>query len=1117
MEEAIRALGLREGCLLPATEMPEEENREHWLKKGDWLALAKQVGARSIFFVGDEPVVVLAELPENMDDRRFFNRVWSMARPQFLFLARPGQLEAYQLTKPPIGAYPDNAKLESSALDGLPMLPNMAFAENTVRQGGELASEDRRLALATTIAEVQERFRNFQRDRLESGAVYGDPRFEPGTDRADRALVRDLREVRRQLIESGLDPEYAHSLIARALFVRYLEDREIITKDYFDDVAGETTQWRASLEEKPEGVFEDSDLANRLFFRVLRDWEFTYALFERLALDFNGDTLSVTPEERENVKKNHLKLLQSLLIGDAEEKQRRLFLFAYRFDVVPIELISSIYEEFYTAKQGKGNTQGSYYTPPALAEYLLSQVLTKEVLDKRPRVLDPACGSGIFLVESFRRMARHRIIGQERRLSQEQLRDILRDILANQIVGIDLNPEAVAITAFSLYLAYLHYQKPRAIDANRRLPNLRWKHDREGHDSTQHLDILYAGNAFESIQSSDARIAERFGPGCADVVVGNPPWGSLDKENKDDSVVQGWCNEEDKDKKERTGGRVIGDREKSQAFVHLALELLREGGVAGMLLSSGVLFKQAKNSQKFRQVWLTRCRLRQVINFAHVRDLYFSGKDRAGKGISPFILATFDKGAPEEEHRFAYWSAKHTDIVGKTRAVILATSDMHWLFQDELRRRDWLWKLYWWGSARDENLVRTIQRFYPLDEIGKEREGASVVSDRGYLVGNRKLDADWLLEYRSFPIRYSLQRDGKIVDEKLVDVPKKVERRSIRDIYEAQRLLFRRGVPSGGKLVARLETSPFCFRHSIYGIRFRGLPEDEQKVILGIFWSSLARYYFWLTTGSWGMWHDEIHLHMIRAFPIALPLENSESQARIVGIVDQLRNIDQGESNFQLVQEDARTEGIKREKISPRIADLEQDLDEAIFDLYVCGEADRDLVREMCDIGLDFFYNKGKSRAVKPVILPDLDKRRGIAADLPKEQKQGIVGYLQVFLRIWNPDLLPDAEFGWQIMGNAASPVLAVLFKMTALGERPEWEEDGENWQVVLDRIAGSARVPEDRLGTIYSDTFIRAVSEYEILIIKRNEQRHWTRSTALEDADTTILRAMIRQEEQAR
>nr|VFK45329.1 MAG: N-6 DNA Methylase [Candidatus Kentron sp. TC] len=1114
MEEAIQALGLSEGCLLPAAEMPEGENRCHWLGKGDWLALAKRVGAHAIFFVGDEPVVVLAETPENSgpeDTKRLFNKIWSMARPQFLFLARPGLLEAYQLTKPPIGAYPDNGTLKSSApAAGLPMLPGMDSG-GSARQGDEPTGENRRLALANAIADVQERFRNFQRDRLESGVVYGDPRFEPGAHRADRALVQDLKEVRRRLIADNLEAKHAHALIARALFLRYLEDREIIGEDYFQTVAKENADWRELLDERPkEKLFEEPELADRRFFRVLRDKEFTYALFDTLARDFNGDILSVADGERAAVTESHLELLRRLLMGDAVESQQRLFFFAYRFDIVPIELISSIYEEFYAMEKGKGNTQGAHYTPPALAEHLLSQVLPEEVLDKRPRVLDPACGSGIFLVESFRRMVRHRVLQQGRRLSQGEL----RDILARQIAGIELNPEAARIAAFSLSLAWLHYRERRDIEENPMLPNLRW--DAKGErDPARHLDILYAGNAFEAIQSTDTRVEEYFGPESADVVVGNPPWGAV---NKDDEigkaawkVAEKWCDPEK--------GRFIGDKEQSQAFVHLALALLRNNGVAGMLLSSGVLFKQHENSRKFRQSWLSRCRLGQVINFAHVRDLYFTGKGHASKGIAPFILATFEKGAPQDEHRFAYWSAKHTGMVGKTRAVILASSDMHWLFQDDMRHRDWLWKLYWWGSSRDENLVRTMQRFYSLGEIGKEREGVRVVSGRGYQKGNQALDADWLSEYRSLPPRYTLQRYGNISGRELVDVPDEVESRGVRDAYEGQRLLFKRGidVKRGGVLVATLTASPFCFRNSIHGFRFQNLSEEDQKVILGIFWSSLARYYFWLTSGSWGMWHDEIHLHMVRGFPIALPTENSELQARIVGIVDELRNVDRDDAKLQLVREDARAKDGKPKR-DARIVDLEARLDEAIFDLYVCNGADRDLIRDMCDMGLDSFYNKGKSRAVQPVILPERGKRRGVAADLPKEQASGIEGYLQVFLRIWNPEIEPEGEFVWRLITDgSSSQVLVLLFQVILAGQTPKWDERDQEWKAVLDRLGNSGYYPMDQAGMLYADTFVRMVGKHEILIIKRNEQGHWTRSAALNDADATIAQAMHIQEEHAR
>ena len=73
-------------------------------------------------------------------------------------------------------------------------------------------------------------------------------------------------------------------------------------------------------------------------------------------------------------------------------------------------------------------------TPPALVEYVLAQTLTPEILATRPRVIDPACGSGIFLVESFRRMVRHLRVQQNgRRVSRPQLRKLLRDQILESI------------------------------------------------------------------------------------------------------------------------------------------------------------------------------------------------------------------------------------------------------------------------------------------------------------------------------------------------------------------------------------------------------------------------------------------------------------------------------------------------------------------------------------------------------------------------------------------------------------------------------------------------------------------------------------------------------------
>lgn len=1068
LQAASTTLGLVDGCLLPASLVPRQENREAWVDKGDWLALAATLDAKSVFFVENEPLVVLAELPANEDEARFFNRIWCMARPQLLFLARAGELAIYQLTKPPI------------------------------RKDEAIENNNRLLGLARSVAEIQQNLSNFHREALESGEIFGDERFEAGAFRADRALVHDLKTVRRLLTESESDSrpqltsEVAHALIGRALFVRYLEDRGILSEDYFRAIAARKHRWLVILDTPPTQVFAEPEFANKLFFRVLQDRDFCYAFFEQLAIDFNGDTFPVTSVERRDVQSIHLTLLRSLLIGERIDGQLDLFLFAYKFDVIPIELISSIYEDFYTAHKGKGKTQASYYTPPALVDFLLSQVLIEECLDKRPRLLDPACGSGIFLVEAFRRMVRHRVRKQGRRLSQRELRTILRD----QIAGIDLNSEAIPVAAFSLYLAYLHYQNPREINENRILPNLKWNSQRADRDVNQHLDILFAGNAFAAINHSDPQVRLRFGATSADLVVGNPPWGEvkpndvLGKEALPTTLA--WCNE--------SPVRIIGEQEMSQAFVHLALELLVDGGTAALLLSSGVLFKQHEYSRQFRRSWLQRCKIKHIVNFAHVRHLHFSDPIRRAHGsagiresdgTSPFISAIFEKGSPSPGHRFKYWAARRTADVEKTRAIVINHSDMHHLTQEECVRRDELWKLYWWGGRRDEGLIRELERFPNLLSVMKERN-AQFPPYQGYTPGKVWESPKWLGGFTALDTK-SMVRYGTSARLQFENAPATVEYRpESQEPFRGPRLLVRQGISQKDPryIVSRYESDPFCFTKRINCFRLDGLTEEERLIITGIYWSSLSTYYFWLTAGSWGMWHDELHLHSASRLPITFPKDLS-LRKRITRIVTKLRNLNDSES----------PEDVNK---------LENELDDCVFTLYEFNESDCDLVREMNQYGLDFFYRRGKSRAVASVIMPD--RVNGLLCDLPSERAGGLTGYLQAFLRQWNADLAPEGELAWEVIpATHTTSVLAVTFSTVGMRERPPSTHKAATnaWEQVLARFDSHSLLPLDRRRSIFTDTFVRAVGEHEILIIKRNEARLWTRSMARADADATIAQAM--------
>lgn len=1063
------------GALLNAARSPQSDVRSEWLERGDWQHLAAEVGAERIFFVDRDPVVVFAKADNPSAEvlGRLYNRIWCMSRPQLLFLATPGELMLLDLTKPPPRA--------KESLDG----------------------HDRLIDRVRSIAEVQSKLAAYHRERIETGAVFGDDRFRNSLNRADRALIRDLKTVRQQLAEVAVSgrkrPElrHLHALIGRAIFIRYLEDREILLPAYFENVAKGRRDWQKLLSQAPTAPALEPGLAELRFLRVLQDKDFTYALFDQLAHDFNGDTFPIDPEEQERIRQEHLDMLRGFLLGSTSSQQE-LFFFAYRFDVIPIELISAIYEEFYNERKGKERNQGSHYTPPALVDFVLSQTLTPDVLTARPRIVDPACGSGIFLVESFRRVVRHLWSEQNgKRLSRPQLRKILRE----QIAGIDINEEAVRVAAFSLYLAFLHYQEPREINEERRLPYLKWVPDeeRKHRDSQkpggQFFDVLLHANSFEAVAGKlPAEVTSRFGPSTATVVVGNPPWGYPKKEDTEGQKamkeIVKWCGAKH--------GRPIGDKELSQAFIHLTQALLQEGGKAGLLVSSGVFFKHHQNSRNFRRVWLTSACLEHVVNFAHVRQVFFSDPQREAKGISPFVSVVFQKirtGAPDD-HRFEYWSAKRTAMIANTQCIVLNRGDMHWLSQRDCLANEKLWKIYWWGGHRDASLIQAIDRFPSLKKLPEQLPGAAVLSGRGFQEANKANPADWLEKYKELPPG-DLVRYGPIDTKKLTSVPTQVERRGIEDVYHGRRLLVARGIREGGVITARFETHRLCFRNSILGIRLKGFEPWHEMTITAIYWSSLARYYYFMTTGTWGMWHDEIHMENVEEMPIRFP-QDAKLRDRIVRIVEELQILNLKPDGFELG-------GIQPQQ---RASELERALDTAVFDLYQLNSAERDLVNEMCEVGLELFYRNQKSDALREVVRPA--QTVGTYAEV-SQAVDGLSAYLRTFLEIWNRELAPDGELVWRLATPpSGAPLVGVWFE-THYRNTPVHASPGNGaatWRDLLTKLDQSSRVPANS-SRIFIDTFFREVSEREILFIKRNERRFWTRTAAREDAESALTRLM--------
>ena len=1088
LNEAYESLGYQEGVLLNAAVSPTSTSEtEEWLEKGDWLALANNVGADKIFFVNNDPVVVFYEfqsIPSQQDQLDAFRRVWCMARPQCLFMALPGELRVYSLNQPPSKKVEDWQKIKP-------------------------------LDVVRKVSLVADQLDDYRREQIETGRLFADGRFGDINQRADKRLIQDLKTVRQSLLKAGLNQNYvsyAHALIGRSIFIRYLEDREVLTHSYFEQVAEQNPAWQQILSQEPEKPDMLLDWKKRRYDRVLRNKDFTYALFNQLAQDFNGDMFPRDETEEKVVNQTHLDLLRGFLLGDTDPLQPSLFFWAYDFKIIPIELISSIYEEFYH-ENNIDDDKGTHYTPSVLVEYVLSQILTEERLATNPKILDPACGSGTFLVESFRRIVRYKVKQQARLLTSNEL----REILSSQISGIEINEEAIRIAAFSLYLALLHYQEPPNIQEHKRLPNLIYLEGRM--QSEYHYHVLFRKNTFDLMPSEHEQLtvklkaSKRFKGRSVierllnssevlplqlhsfDIIVGNPPWGFEEGMTpimrEAQKQAQSWC---------EVYGWSIGDKEFSQAFIARTMSLLKVGGQCGFLVSTGIFFKHHENSQRFRQRWLEECTIKTVVNFVHVRHSFFNA-------VAPFAFVHYEASPADLYHRIHYWSVKKTEIIDRVQTVILTQSDIRQVEQYDLKHNDALWKVYWWGNHKDAALIGAISLNSTLQQLIDERKWPT--PGRGFQGFRPKAEnypSNWLMEYKELPVQ-RFHRYGVVSETDLVSVPEQVHRRGDRDIYSGWRLLVKRGITqaegANGQIEARLDDITYCFRNSIHGISLFDAEDWERKVLIGILWSSLARYYFFMTASSWGTWHHEIHLEEVLGLPIRFP-NDLELRMKIVSIVDRLRNWITYTHSLWMYRDQEGS-----------LLLLERELNEAIFDLYGLIEPERDLIRDMVEIGLDFFYKPKDSDAVKTVRRYPLSSQ-GVANDLPanREEERGLEGYLHAFLQLWNREFETGGEFRWHIISPANIPMLAVVFTTQTKGDvLPELtSSDEEEWVNLLKQCDKILLQPVSR--NIYIDGMVRAVTDTDIIVINRNEQRLWTRSQAREDAEATLLQAMQLQDE---
>lgn len=383
----------------------------------------------------------------------------------------------------------------------------------------------------------------------------------------------------------------------------------------------------------------------------------------------------------------------------------------------------------------------------------------------------------------------------------------------------------------------------------------------------------------------------------------------------------------------------------------------------------------------------------------------------------------------------------------------------------------------------------------------------------GYTRGT-VIDSEWLMRYKTLPHYYLdryIRRYGRLnlKNTALENPPRKVKTRGKEETYHGLRLIFKETIDQSsepkGMIIAWLEDRSYSFNDSFFALKLVDCSLETYKCLLGICWSSLARYYWFLTSSNWGVWRDKLLCGQVFDLPIKLP-KSKKLKDNIISIVDKLQSfIPPNVCNI-----------FQAEKYQPvfsnnELKEFEKRLDQAIYELYELNDAEIDLIREMCEVTLPYYYSPDKSMAGKRVLTKHLSKPYGTMESLSKNTD--FSEYLKVFIQSWNPYLNEGAEFGWQVyQPEQTDSMIAVIFSVQEKSKKnSEYSiDDITCWDDVLTKLEGNSTQPFHS-SLIYTEGKARAVTDDFIMVIKRNERRLWTRSMAREDAEATLVQAMNR------
>ncbi|MBU2536337.1 MAG: N-6 DNA methylase, partial [Chloroflexi bacterium] len=749
--------------------------------------------------------------------------------------------------------------------------------------------------------------------RLAQGQFDGEG--EP--DKADfvfSEMYNLLKEGADRLAEL-IEPANVLSLLGRALFFRFLCDRNIVTEQDTKRIAPQAS----SLMD----CFSNAENA--------------HATSQWLDQTFNGDFLplddggsrtffGMMAKSSDTVFFHLSAIVQRLKPIGTQAYQTKLEWSDFDFAHVPVGLLSQVYEAFCWKWEHRNAKETSiYYTPRRIAAILVDEAFDGLPKAHEARVLDPACGAGVFLVLAFRRLYRERWKAIERPDTKA-----IREILEKQITGFDISGSALKLTALGLYLTAIELD-PKPIPPEKlrfkELNNLvLFNHRRQDVDQVDGPVIGCLGE----------HVGNRF-DGQFELVLSNPPWTSLSKDYKSlaaelTAVSKAIIN--------RKGETVMARDYQNPDFapdlpiLWKSTEWCKPGGRIAMALPARILLKQEDIPSRARETMFRLIEVTGIVNGMNLSDT-----EVWPRMSQPFLLFFARNSRPQNSHVIHFITPQYDKVLNRKGEVRIDSKSAQSVEVAATFDEPWLWKALTIGTPLDTEVIRRLNAGGGKSLESYWKGDLGLDSGSGYMVKAKQHQQDAsflhdLPDLSQVPVgTFTVNPSG---------LPKFKRTTACwprhRDLYRAPLALMKQAPgPDRTQGWALLSLADVAFNQSLHG--YSGAKHHEGTLLvqyLHLFAHCNIRiYYALITRPRFGSERRVLDKGDLDECPV-IPLDKLRAEQR------------------QMIP-----------SLSKRLAERDQrvfdEIDAFFGKLYGLDELDLEVIRDTLDVGLP--YAKSRARA----------------------------------------------------------------------------------------------------------------------------------------------------------